>query len=287
MAASARPNATSMKISSLPPMIDIRFHRGKNSRRPRRSGAIWRHRGTRRGVKCLHAHYACFLAGEDDPVGKWVHHQLGFGVCRLEPNDPGTTVVIEGTTSTILTQMSPINERLAHGSYADPAELTNIIGEITDAFDDALRIHDVGRPHDIDLAITGPYGQGSHVWRVDLKPASTRQSIEIQQKNCSACSQPTTKQPRRPPRLLETDGDLLERCVSWSPSGGSTQHKSILARRPRHDSIPTPSLNPPTLSGNRLQLRPLNDDDFSSGAKFVYAMLTAVALGTTSPRICA
>jgi hypothetical protein len=33
--------------------------------------------GTRRGVKCLHAHYAWFLAGGDDPVGAWVHAQLG------------------------------------------------------------------------------------------------------------------------------------------------------------------------------------------------------------------
>ena len=33
--------------------------------------------GTRTGVKCLHAHYAWFLAGGDDPVGRWVHEQLG------------------------------------------------------------------------------------------------------------------------------------------------------------------------------------------------------------------
>lgn len=32
--------------------------------------------GTRRGVKCLHAHYAWFLAGGDDPVGRWVHSAL-------------------------------------------------------------------------------------------------------------------------------------------------------------------------------------------------------------------
>lgn len=32
--------------------------------------------GTRRGVKCLHAHYAWFLAGGDDPVGRWVQTQL-------------------------------------------------------------------------------------------------------------------------------------------------------------------------------------------------------------------
>ena len=32
--------------------------------------------GTREGVKCLHAHYAWFLAGGDDPVGRWVAEQL-------------------------------------------------------------------------------------------------------------------------------------------------------------------------------------------------------------------
>ena len=32
--------------------------------------------GTRRGVKCLHAHYAWYLAGGDDPVGRWVDRQL-------------------------------------------------------------------------------------------------------------------------------------------------------------------------------------------------------------------
>jgi len=32
--------------------------------------------GTRQGVKCLHAHYAWFLAGGDDPVGRWVHERL-------------------------------------------------------------------------------------------------------------------------------------------------------------------------------------------------------------------
>jgi len=32
--------------------------------------------GTRVGVKCLHAHYAHWLAGGDDPVGNWTHQQL-------------------------------------------------------------------------------------------------------------------------------------------------------------------------------------------------------------------
>jgi len=40
---------------------------------PRPHGGVG---GTRRGVKCLHAHYAWHLAGGDDPVGAWVAHQL-------------------------------------------------------------------------------------------------------------------------------------------------------------------------------------------------------------------
>ncbi len=36
---------------------------------PRPSGGVG---GTRTGVKCLHTHYAWFLAGGDDPVGEWV-----------------------------------------------------------------------------------------------------------------------------------------------------------------------------------------------------------------------
>ena len=32
--------------------------------------------GTRRGVKCLHAHYAYWLAGGADPVGEWVAARL-------------------------------------------------------------------------------------------------------------------------------------------------------------------------------------------------------------------
>ena len=49
---------------------------------PRPSGGVG---GTRQGVKCLHAHYAWFLAGGDDPVGRWVADRLA------EPGgDPGS-----------------------------------------------------------------------------------------------------------------------------------------------------------------------------------------------------
>lgn len=35
--------------------------------------------GTRVGVKCLHAHYGWWLAGGDDPVGRWVADRLAAG----------------------------------------------------------------------------------------------------------------------------------------------------------------------------------------------------------------
>ena len=47
-------------------------HRG-----PRPFGGVG---GTRRGVKCLHAHYAYWLAGGADPVGEWVDTRLGSPV---------------------------------------------------------------------------------------------------------------------------------------------------------------------------------------------------------------
>lgn len=40
---------------------------------PRPSGGVG---GTRVGVKCLHAHYAWWLAGGGDPVGEWVARRL-------------------------------------------------------------------------------------------------------------------------------------------------------------------------------------------------------------------
>ena len=238
-----RAERTSMKISSPPPMIDIRFlekqefpkttkvrcHLEASGAHVEESNVCTPTTPVFSQVKMTRSASGCII-------------NLDSG-CGLELNDPETTVVIEGTTFTIPTQMSAINERLAHGSYADPAGLTNIIGEITDAFDDALRIHDLGRPHDIDLAITGPYGQGLARLESGSEPASTRQSIEIQQKNCSACSQPTTQPTASTtPDFSKPMAIFLERCVSWSPSGGSNPAQSILARRPRHDSIPTPSL---------------------------------------------
>lgn len=52
---------------------------------PRPSGGVG---GTRRGVKCLHAHLAWWLAGGDDPVGEWVAARIDVPGLR-PPGAPG------------------------------------------------------------------------------------------------------------------------------------------------------------------------------------------------------
>lgn len=51
---------------------------------PRPSGGVG---GTRRGVKCLHAHYAWYLAGGGDPVGAWVAARLSLQEENDDQND--------------------------------------------------------------------------------------------------------------------------------------------------------------------------------------------------------
>lgn len=72
--------------------------------------------GTRRGLKCLHAHYANHLAGGDDIVGRWVAE-------RVEPIHPharsGRVAAIDqGTNSCRLLVLEPGAE-----AGADPTEL--------------------------------------------------------------------------------------------------------------------------------------------------------------------
>lgn len=53
---------------------------------PRPSGGVG---GTRVGVKCLHAHYANLLVGNDDPIGAWTHEQLAEAGAAFDPSEPG------------------------------------------------------------------------------------------------------------------------------------------------------------------------------------------------------
>jgi len=57
---------------------------GETRHRP--SGGVG---GSSGGVKCLHAHYADFAAGNDNPIGQQVHDMIGVPHCEL----PCVTVV--------------------------------------------------------------------------------------------------------------------------------------------------------------------------------------------------
>ena len=62
--------------------------------------------GTRVGVKCLHAHYANWLAGNDDVIGDWVAHHLGSSrsdyVRTTKSGSSAVAVIDVGTNSTNL-----------------------------------------------------------------------------------------------------------------------------------------------------------------------------------------
>ncbi len=66
--------------------------------------------GTRRGVKCLHAHLAWYLAGGDDPVGQWTAGQLAVRGADflmesevMRQDDAGPVAAVDcGTNSTRL-----------------------------------------------------------------------------------------------------------------------------------------------------------------------------------------
>ena len=53
---------------------------------PRPSGGVG---GTRKGVKCLHAHYANLLAGADDAIGRWVQERLQGSGDAFDPEETG------------------------------------------------------------------------------------------------------------------------------------------------------------------------------------------------------
>ena len=73
-----------------------------DGRSPRPSGGVG---GTRRGVKCLHAHVAWSMAGGDDPVGRWALEHLELDLSGYIPEHGGGDAVAAidcGTNSTRL-----------------------------------------------------------------------------------------------------------------------------------------------------------------------------------------
>lgn len=98
---------------------------------PRPSGGVG---GTRTGVKCLHAHYAWFLAGGDDPVGRWVDRQINALHISINATQLhlGPLRVSAGAAALAAAHFTADPPR--------PEDLTNAIGQISDSLDDLLRV---------------------------------------------------------------------------------------------------------------------------------------------------
>jgi exopolyphosphatase/guanosine-5'-triphosphate,3'-diphosphate pyrophosphatase len=110
---------------------------------PRPTGGVG---GTRKGVKCLHAHYAWHLAGGDDPVGRWVASRLppvaaidcGTNSTRLLVAGPGGRPIVRLMRITRLGRGVDKERRLA----PDAVERTlSVLGEYRAVLDEC----EVGR----------------------------------------------------------------------------------------------------------------------------------------------
>ena len=120
---------------------------------PRPSGGVG---GTRVGLKCLHAHWAWYLAGGDDPVGRWIERELaarerftvelGAASLRVDWGDDHWELPVG---------LDRLHERwLGDGDPPPPAALTNALGDVADHVDDIVR----DRPEAdalVEIGVTG------------------------------------------------------------------------------------------------------------------------------------
>jgi hypothetical protein len=103
---------------------------------PRPAGGVG---GTQRGVKCLHAHYAWYLAGGDDPVGRWVAERLA-AILDIDVAPTATTFRHAGRDHTIpVGPKTLLQDELRDPDPPAPAQLTNALGVVSDHLDDVIR----------------------------------------------------------------------------------------------------------------------------------------------------
>ncbi|MGH9136680.1 MAG: DUF501 domain-containing protein [Acidimicrobiales bacterium] len=95
--------------------------------------------GTRQGVKCLHAHYAWYLAGGDDPVGRWVAAQLTDRLA-IDIGSDAISLRLGSITTPVPTTPADLVAELTEHDPPAPQSLTNAIGSVTDDIDNLLRV---------------------------------------------------------------------------------------------------------------------------------------------------
>lgn len=99
--------------------------------------------GTRTGVKCLHAHYAWYLAGGPDPVGRWVAERLAdedrIVVVSLDATEVRVTGGAGWSEALPVAPTTLWSEGLGDRDPPAPADLTNALGHIDDVLADLVR----------------------------------------------------------------------------------------------------------------------------------------------------
>src|SRR5262245_38694603 len=116
--------------------------------------------GTAQGVKCLHAHYAWFLAGGDDPVGRWVARQL---LVRLDVEVGPTSTSFSHAGRDVRIPVGPaqlLATALVDPDPPTPEQLTNAVGWVADHVDDVLReVPETVDAHDVHV-------RGDELWHL-------------------------------------------------------------------------------------------------------------------------
>ena len=113
---------------------------------PRPSGGVG---GTRTGVKCLHAHYAWFLAGGDDPVGRWVERQLASLHITVEAE--AISIASPATTQRLPTGSAALAGEHFTADPPRPEDLTNAIGQISDLVEDLIQADPQATSRQVEL----------------------------------------------------------------------------------------------------------------------------------------
>jgi hypothetical protein len=133
--------------------------------------------GTRQGVKCLHAHYAWYLAGGDDPVGRWVARQLAT---RLDVEVGPTSTSFSHAGRDVSIPVGPVQllaTDLVDPDPPTPEQLTNAVGRVADHVDDVLReVPETVDAHDVHV-------RGDEMWHlaaVELGHAPPPPSVVIE-----------------------------------------------------------------------------------------------------------
>jgi len=206
--------------------------------------------GTREGVKCLHAHYAWYLAGGDDPVGRWVHSQLaGSRPAEAEPSPVvgGLAAVLDDDVISIGLVDGPLwplatGPRVLIAEVADrdppsPVSLTNAIGMVTDDLDDVLRQHLIEQPEGwADHALELRGAEAWHLACVERGTDALGPAVEIDRDDVEELFRTLATEPRAArlhnPALVATRVDsIVATCCALVAIMRSLHLSTVLVRR--------------------------------------------------------